>query len=276
VNDLDVFGRLRRAIASATRPLNKPRVYTARRGLGRGLKQIGGIGLVVPDSLVASQRNSKFTSREESFLRSLDLNAKTVYDLGAFEGVFALFFARQVGPRGNVFAFEPRREAFDRILDHIRLNDVRNVTVRNVAVGGTPGELTLLSAAGLPARTSGHRGIQHELAASHDIVETLTVPVISLDDEISSGSLPEPDFVKVDVEGMEFEVLKGMRETVERHKPRLYVEMHGEDAEGRRLNASRVVELLDEYGYSLRHVETGQPVDPSAPALASTGHIYCE
>lgn len=276
MNDLGVLGRIRRAVANAARPLNQPRVYTARHGLGRGFRQIGGIGLLLPDALVASQRATTFTSREESFLRSLDLRGKTVYDVGAFEGIFALFFAREVGASGNVFAFEPRREAFDRIQDHLRLNHVRNVTARNVAVGETPGELTLVSARGLPARTSGHRGIQQELATSHEIVETLTVPVISLDDEISSASLPEPDFVKVDVEGMELEVLKGMRGTVERCRPRLYVEMHGEDAEGRRLNASQVVALLDEYGYSLRHVETGQPVDPSASALAATGHIYCE
>ena len=61
--------------------------------------------------------------------------------------------------------------------------------------------------------------------------EVFTVPMNWIDREISESSLPEPDIVKIDVEGVELDVLHGMTETIARRKPRLFVEIHGSDAE---------------------------------------------
>jgi FkbM family methyltransferase len=215
------------ALANAVRRWNKPRVYTARHGLGRGLKQVGGVGLVLPRFLRPPPEYAEFAGREESFLRSLDLSGKTVYDVGAFQGILTMFFAIQAGPEGRVVAFEPVPESYRRILEHVALNRLDNVDVRNIAVGSGPGRLTLTAARGGLGRATGDEEISRRIASAAEETESFSVRVNSLDDEMRQASLLDPDFVKVDVEGMEVDVLRGLRETVARRKPALYIEIHG-------------------------------------------------
>jgi FkbM family methyltransferase len=255
---------------------NKPRVYTARHGLGQGLKQVGGIGLVLSRFVRPRPEYPEFAGCEESFLRNLDLRGKTVYDVGAFEGILTMFFAGRVGRGGRVVAFEPIPDSYRRILQHVELNRLDNVDVRNVAIGSSPGSLTFTARPGGLARATANDEIRNAIASSAEETESVCVPVNSLDEEIRQGSLRDPDFVKVDVEGMELDVLHGMCETVARRKPALYIEIHGANIEGKRVSARQVVEALTTYGYAVHHVETGQAVDTSTFERASRGHVYCE
>lgn len=266
--------RARQLIADALRPLNKPRVYRARHGLARGLKQVGGLGLVLPGPLREPPEYPEFEGLEDAFLERLDLEGKTIYDVGAFKGILTMFFAVQTRPHGQVVAFEPHPESYSVILRHLELNDLTNVTVRNIGVGDGPGELTLASPPGR-GRTTADEGIKQRLQSTGE-VELLRVTVNSLDDEIGSASLPDPDFVKVDVEGMEVPVLQGMQKTMARCKPKVYVEVHGATTEAKRANAEGVIELLTASGYTLRHVESDQPVAASNADVALRGHIYGE
>lgn len=269
-------GRVRGVVANAVRRWNKPRVYKARHGIGRGFKQVGGISLILPGFFQEPSEYPEFEGLEEAFLRGLDLKDKTVYDVGAFEGILTLFFAQETGPEGQVVAFEPVPESYRRILEHIELNEFADrVTVRNISVGSGSGELAFATAADGLGRATADEEIQWRLRRREERPQVFHAPVNSLDNEIASFPLPEPDFVKIDVEGMEFDVLQGMRQTISRRKPELYIEMHGADIKAKRENAARVVQLLSDYGYSIRHVESDQPVDPSTFDRAVRGRLYC-
>jgi FkbM family methyltransferase len=270
-------GRLKGALADAVRPLNRPRVYTARHGFGRGLKQIGGVSLVLPRFLRPPPEYPEFEGVEEAFLRGFDYRGKTIFDVGAFEGILTLFFAQQTGPEGRVVAFEPIPESYRRLSEHLELNGLADrVTIRNIAVGSAPGQLTLANPPARRAHATGDEGIQHRLADRGEHVRVITVPVNSLNNEIADVPLPDPDFVKIDVEGMELNVLEGLRATICRRKPKLYVEIHGTPLEAKRENAARVIRLLSSYGYSVHHVESNALVDVSTSERAIRGHLYCE
>ena len=254
--------------------LNRPRVYRARTGIGRGLKQVGGIGLVVP-TRISSIRAFGAPTAEERFLDALGLTGTTVYDVGAFRGVTAMYFARRTGATGRVIAFEPHPVSCDYIRRHLELNRITNVTVFNVAVGADAGELDLLGPAEGDGTTSGSERVQRELGDGPDI-ERRIVPLVRLDQELDSGRLPAPDFVKIDVELMELDVLRGMQRTIDRHKPQLFVEIHGVGPEGKRENVAGVAALLDDHGYSMHHVESDTVVTRSDYGRALEGHLYCE
>jgi Methyltransferase FkbM domain len=81
--------------------------------------------------------------------------------------------------------------------------------------------------------------------------------------------------VKIDVEGLEVDVLEGMGATIAERKPALFIEIHGADLEAKRANAGRVVGFLAEHGHSMHYVESDQPVDPSTSERAIDGHVYC-
>ena len=256
---------LKRTVISTLQPMLANRVYTVRHGLARGLKRRGGLGFVPQVGTPPA---------EEGFLQALDLAGRTVYDVGGYEGVFSLFFARQVGPAGRLVTFEPNPVNHAKIVANLALNGFRNVEIRRIAVGAAPGSATLVFPADETARGSLLTDIQDQIKQEKHVA-AVEVDVDSIDHQIAGG-LPEPDFVKIDVEGLELEVLQGMSAVIARRHPALYIEIHGADMQRKLENATAVIEYLWLAGYAVRHVESGQNIDNAAKIpTARRGHLYC-
>jgi FkbM family methyltransferase len=241
------------------------RTYRIRNGVARGLKTRG-IGL--RDTVFPAQPDSP----EVRVLRAQDLGGKVVYDVGADIGHFTSFFADRVGGQGKVVSFEPNPRSYERALEHVRINGQTNVTLINVAVGGEDGTLKL-ACGDQPGMGSADPGIKAVLLSSGEARE-IAVPVARIDSLIAQRGLPAPDFVKIDVEGLELAVLDGMRETIDTAHPTLFIELHGIDTDAKQTNAQRVAKLLLDASYQLEHVESGQAVT-SAEQAPLTGHLLC-
>jgi len=242
--------------------------YTVRHGLIRGMKRKGGLGFL-PAALSRSSRNEI----EEAFLESLDLRGKTVYDIGAFQGIMTLFFARQAK---TVVSYEPHPASYRRVLENIEINGLGNVIALNRAVGDRDGALTLTYDPLLEGAASGAASIRAQIAQSPRSAVTLEVPMVRLDTDIARNQLPVPDFIKIDIEGMESPALVGMKNTLLRNHPALYVEMHGATDAEKEVNARCVIQLLAEAGYpDFLHIETGAKFDPANASIARQGHVFC-
>ena len=74
---------------------------------------------------------------------------------------------------------------------------------------------------------------------------------MALDEDIGLSGLPIPDFIKIDIEGMEFPALKGMQRTLLDRRPELFIEMRGATAKEKMENAHAVVDLLETCGYRI-------------------------
>jgi len=136
-----------------------------------------------------------------------------VLDVGANIGAHTVPLAQMARPGGMVLAFEPQRLIFQTLCANVAINALVNVDCRCLALGSQPG-MTRNAAVdytqpgnfgGLGVRT-GHSGE--------------SVPLATID----GLNLPACDFLKVDVEGMEIEVLKGAASTISKYRPVLYVE----------------------------------------------------
>ena len=104
--------------------------YTIRRGPIKGMKRKGGLAWI-PDWLVKDHRTP-----EQKLFTDLELDDKVVFDVGAFEGLTTLLFARRAR---RVVSYEPNPRNAARLLHNLKLNDVHNVTVRQTAVGAALG-----------------------------------------------------------------------------------------------------------------------------------------
>lgn len=145
---------------------------------------------------------------------------QVVYDIGAHVGWYTLLGSRLVGSSGRVVAFEPSPRNLRFLERHVDLNDAENVTVVEGAVSDVDGQ------AGFDA------GASHSTAALADEEEaTMTVRTVTLDRLVSSGRLPPPDLVKVDVEGEEEAVLEGAGDVLASSRPVLLLSVHGAAAE---------------------------------------------
>jgi FkbM family methyltransferase len=256
---------LKRTVISTLQPLLSNRVYTVRHGLAKGLKRRGGLGFVPQVGA---------PPLEEAFLERLQLAGKTVYDVGGYEGVFSLFFARSVGPAGRLVTFEPNPYNYAKIVANVALNGFTNVDVRQIALGAAPGSATLVFPADETARGSLVGDIQAQIRQEKNVV-AVQVQIDSLDQQIASG-VPAPDFVKIDVEGLELDVLRGMAGVIARRRPALYIEIHGADMQKKLENVTAVVEYLWLAGYAVHHVESGLTIDDASKIPAARqGHLYC-
>ena len=124
-----------------------------------------------------------------------------VYDVGASFGLYSVFLAMKVGVQGKVIAFEPEGESYRYVLANSRSNQTENLLPYRVALGSEEGSGTL------GGRFGGFSLLQHG-------GEGHRVSVIPGDSFIKQCGLPVPKIVKVDVEGFEMAVIKGLGETL--------------------------------------------------------------
>ena len=99
---------------------------------------------------------------------------------------------------------------------------------------------------------------------------------VRLDEDIQRAGLPPPQFVKLDIEGMEFAALQGMESTLSLHHPAIFMEIHGATDKEKEENVARILAWLNQKGYRrILHVESGQPATPGNVPQVSSGHLYC-
>lgn len=241
--------------------------YTVRHGLLKGMKRKGGLGWI-PELLSGSSETP-----EQSFWRMVNLDGLVVYDIGAFQGLLTLHFARHAR---HVIAYEPNSRNYDRLIQNLVLNELRNVTVRKLGIGANVGDAEMVYSALMPGGASVDVGVSGQITASESAARTERIRIATLDQDIIECSLPAPDFIKLDIEGLELDALRGARQTLEARFPALFIEMHGETVNDKRSKATAIVEFLEEVGYrDIRHVESGSRITSVNAALAMRGHLYC-
>jgi FkbM family methyltransferase len=139
-----------------------------------------------------------------------------VVDAGANVGLISIPIAKAVLPRGGVVhAFEMQRMMFYALCGSAALNDLENLIVRNQALGSAIGTLGAAKPDYSKPGDFGLFSLLDQATAQPERVEMVT---------IDSLGLPRLDFLKIDVEGMEIEVLKGARDSIKRHQPWGWVE----------------------------------------------------
>jgi len=153
-----------------------------------------------------------------SFLQSLIKPKMVIYDVGANIGIYSLILGRE-NPECQIHAFEPETMNFWKLLRNIELNKLTNVTPHLVAAGAKH-EVRFLSLQGQCAGLGQH--------SFQKTVSNLTTPVEvwDLDSYIKRKKASPPDLVKIDVEGYELPVLKGMKRLLAAKKTSFIIEVH--------------------------------------------------
>ena len=173
----------------------------------------------------------------------------TCYDLGAHIGFFSLLMARTVGADGLVVAFEPLSENVQRLRHNLALNAPLPIAVVPAAVGSAEGE-ALFAVAKRP--TQGHL-VAAESEKRPDEPAVVSVPLTSIDAVVASSRFPPPELVKIDVEGGEVAVFDGMTAVLDRYRPLVFCELHG--------NQTEVAARLERHGYVYVHSAGEEPLE---------------
>ena len=134
-----------------------------------------------------------------------------VVDVGANIGLHTLNMARIVGNTGQVFAFEPDPSNFEILRKNVKINNYQNIILEEKAVGDKHGRVTLYQS----DNPGNHRLFPQTKQTKGEVEVELT----SLDKYFIDSNLAEKiNFIKIDVEGLEFSVLNGMKNILKNNK----------------------------------------------------------
>jgi FkbM family methyltransferase len=177
-----------------------------------------------------------------------------VIDIGANVGYFTLVAARLVGPGGCVHAFEPSPEVLPWLQANADLNPSANIRVHGQAVTDRCGQVRFYTAAADRTGYSSIRNLGCQTASA------AMVPAITLDSMLPE--LPRVRLVKIDVEGAELLVLRGMRELIRRDRPFLIIELDDGFLRELGADAQRECDFLSDAGYELYRIVARGDLQP--------------
>ena len=183
-----------------------------------------------------------FEAKETEFVRSFVQPGQVCFDVGASFGWYTILLSKLVGPTGHVHAFEPIPHTFNILQSNVTLNECSNVTLNNVALNATNGRKDLfLPDIGVSGSFRLHR--------YEKTYQTISCRARTLDDYCLEKGISRVDFIKADIEGAEWLMLKGATETLRQSKPVLFLEIQSESTQ---LFGYEPVELfawLTDFGY---------------------------
>ena len=184
---------------------------------------------------------------EENFLKLYLPYEGTFIDIGANIGVHSLTAAQLVGERGKVISFEPFSINYDRLIRNISLNNCNNIQTEKKALSSKTGVLEI-------SYDSNSSNLGSVSIFSESNAGTESIKSIKLDDYLSKQNLTGIEIIKIDIEGAEYEALKGMTETLSTFSPLILIEIDENILNRTQHNNEAVINLLKQFGYTQYYI----------------------
>lgn len=175
-----------------------------------------------------------------------------IFDVGANFGYLSLVWAKTVCQKGKVISFEPNLDVFKTLSKSVKINEVEEIIkVANLAVGNENKSIQLY----LNDSTS------NVLKADASQISQ-TVDMVRLDDYVMENNITKCDLIKIDVDGIEMDILKGSVNVLRAFKPIFIVETN---------NNHDIIEFFIQNNYSVfnKNLEVYKPNDKLPP------NVYC-
>lgn len=195
-----------------------------------------------------------------------------VIDVGAHAGQYARLFAR-LARDGHVHAFEPASYARSILELAVKLRGVRNVTVRNYALGDNEGELRMATPLKRKGKSYGY-GLTHvDPDASGPDVAVEAVRATTLDRFVAEEHIARVNFIKCDIEGWEGRFIAGAADTLARFHPALLLELNAEHLKRGGDSGESVFAQLMALGYRAGIVR-GDRVEPVTAYIEPGDYVF--
>ena len=159
-------------------------------------------------------REKESTKIYEKMLK--ERRPKTVLDIGANIGYYALLAGKYAR---KVYAFEPNPKNYGVLLDNIKLNGMENVEPLNLAVSDRDGEVRFL----MDIEMCNRSRVAFDSPSENNL--EVVAKSVAVDSFVRENGI-SVDVVRFDTEGYEYFILRGMKETIERDRPAMFLELH--------------------------------------------------
>jgi FkbM family methyltransferase len=183
-----------------------------------------------------------FEARELDFVGQFLKPGMIVLDVGAHHGLYSLLASKKVGIAGKVFAFEPSPRELKALRRHLMLNRCRNVKLEECALGNEDTESDFYVVEDWAAGCNSLKPPDVDASTSR-----IRVQVARLDDWLAEHRIRDVEFIKLDVEGAELDVLKGAEALLSRApRPVILAEVQDIRTEPWGYRAKEIIEHLSQ------------------------------
>jgi FkbM family methyltransferase len=196
--------------------------------------------------------NFNFYEREESeMLFRFIKDGDVIFDIGANIGWYSCHLGLK-HPRNKIYSFEPIPETFEKLEKNVKLNNIENINLFNIAFSDKKEKLDFFYSPLITGASS-----------SKNITENDDMKMISCDAEtidafIVENGIGKVDFVKCDVEGAELFVFKGGFEMFREYKPIIFTEMLRKWAARFGYHPNDIIDNFNNLGYNCYTMELGR------------------
>jgi len=157
-----------------------------------------------------------YEKKPRRVFRDLIKKNDIVFDVGAHVGFYTLLASKRVGKNGRVFSFEPLPRNIFFLKKHISLNNLRNVEIMEFALSDKEDHVFFdTSIDSFQGRIAVHGNIK--------------VYSTTLDRLVNERDIPPPNVLKIDVEGEEYNLLRGGEKILARYKPKILLSVHSHE-----------------------------------------------
>lgn len=175
-------------------------------------------------------------------INHLPIGKGIILDIGANIGQTSLWMANELkSEEVEIIAVEPYPSTYQKLTNNIKLNRFKNITLINIAFGASYSKL-------LMEGDSSNSGA-FRVNLNTKIGEFVEVSQTTLDDFFGDNN-KTISFIKIDVEGFEYNVIKGGEQTIKKNFPILFIEIDNENLKSQNSTALDLIILLRNYGYN--------------------------
>ena len=150
--------------------------------------------------------------------KSITKSAPVIVDIGGHVGMFSLY-AAQFFPHGRIYVYEPDPQNYNFLQENVSLNKMQNIISYNVAVSGQSGEATL--------HVNPGNSSENNMFKVKRGMHSLSVPAVTLEHVFTSNNISSIDFLKIDCEGSEYDILLRTPHDFLTRVERMAIEWHG-------------------------------------------------
>jgi FkbM family methyltransferase len=180
-----------------------------------------------------------YESNQINFWTNTLSDDEIILDIGANVGYYSLLAS--IKSNSMIYSFEPNPIIFYRLEENIRLNNSKNIIALNKGVSNCSEKMRFYIS------DEENSGMSSLVEPENYSGRSITVDVLSIDDFIIKYNINKISKIKIDVEGNEYNVLKGMENTLLKNKPQIFIEIYD-------VNLNKFKHRnIDVYNY-LRHI----------------------
>jgi len=178
----------------------------------------------------------------------------TVFDVGTNFGYLSLVWANSVCENGKVYSFEPHPNLYKSFINSINSNQLNDrIVPENVAIGNYEGTLDI----NLVSTTANINAINDK----NQKTKSKKVDIITLDNYVEKNDINKCDLIKIDVDGIELEILKGSEKMIRKFQPVVIVETN---------NDFEIIDFFKQINYKILNMKLEPIIDKELPL-----NIFC-